>query len=70
MKERKSDTMNGGGKRETEMLHIKARVGECALSYQTTAKGSLIELVKIQSWVKSRLYHTVTYSEPISQTGM
>lgn len=46
MKERKSDTMNGGGKRETEMLHIKAREGECALSYQTTAKGALIALVR------------------------
>lgn len=41
--------MNGGEKRETEMLHIKAREGECALYYQTTAKGALIALVKIQS---------------------
>lgn len=70
VKERKSDTINGGGKRETETLHIKARIGECALSYQTTAKAALIALVKIQSWVKRRLYRTFSYSEPISQTGM
>ncbi len=62
--------MNGGGKREKEMLHIKAEEGEYALSYQTTAKAALIALVKIQSWVKRRLYRTVTYSELILQTGM